>query len=429
MTPRRIVLATLGSLGDLHPYLAIARGLVARGHHAIVATSAVYRERIEAEGVAFQPVRPDLRHLLEPPVAMMARYMDAGRGSERVVRELVVPFLAETFEDTLAAATGADLVVGHPLTFTARLAAERLGIPWLSSTLAPVLFFSCLDPPVMPAAPWLASLRRFGPQPHRLVFALARRISAPWFAPLTDLRARLGLPPAGHPLFEGAFSPHGTLALFSPWFGPRQPDWPPRTVATGFCFLDHPRLDPLPEGLERFIAAGEPPVVFTLGTSAVHDARDFYAHGLEHARRLGRRAVLLTGRETRNLVTGVGPDAFVAEYAPYSRVFPHAAAIVHQGGIGTTAEALRAGRPMLVLPFSHDQFDNAARVRRIGSGDTIDRHRFGGTAGRERLARLLASPEGTAAAAANGARVHAEDGPGAAIVAMLAAIDAGMALR
>ncbi|HUK64315.1 MAG TPA: glycosyltransferase, partial [Dongiaceae bacterium] len=322
----RIVLATLGSLGDLHPYLAIARELTTRGHRAAVATSEVYRERVLAEGVPFHPVRPDLRPVLDTPGAL-ARYMDAGHGSERVVRELVVPFLTEAYEDTLAAAAGADLLVGHPLTLTAPMAAEKLGIPWLSTTLAPFLFFSASDPPVPPGAAWVESLRHFGPAPHRMIFALARRLSEPWFEPLVALRARLGLEPIGHPMFEGGVSPCGTLALFSPLIGPPQPDWPEGVTVTGYCFLDHPKLDPLPDGLERFLDAGDPPIVFTLGTSAVHDASDFYSAARDHARALGRRAVLLTGRDAGNHVAG-GPDAFVADYAPYSRVFPRAAAIV-----------------------------------------------------------------------------------------------------
>jgi UDP:flavonoid glycosyltransferase YjiC (YdhE family) len=414
----RIVLTTLGSLGDLHPYLAIARELTARGHTAVLATSEMYRARVEAEGVPFHPVRPDLRPVLEPPGAL-ARHMDAAHGPERVVRELVVPFLADTYEDTLAAAAGAELLVGHPLTLTAPMAAEQLGIPWLSSTLAPFLFFSLRDPPVPPGAPWVDSLRRFGPAPFRLIYVLSRRLSAPWFEPVADLRARLGLPPAGHPVFEGAFSPDGTLALYPSVLGPPQPDWPAGVTVTGYCFLDHPKLDPLPEGLERFLDAGEPPIVFTLGTSAVHDARDFYDAARDHARALGHRAVLLIGRDAGNRVAAGGPDTFVADFAPYARLFPRAAAIVHQGGAGTTAEALRSGRPMLVLPFSHDQFDNAARVRRIGSGDTLDRHRWAGAEGRNRLARLLDSPAIAATAAANGERVRAEGGPKAAAEAIL----------
>jgi UDP:flavonoid glycosyltransferase YjiC (YdhE family) len=425
VTPRRILLTTLGSLGDLHPYLALARALETRGHRAVLATSEMYRERVEAEGVHFHAVRPDFRPMLERPGRSMARYMDSARGSERVARELVMPYLAETFEDTLAAALDAELIVTHPLTLTARMAAEKLGKPWISSVLAPFSYLSAIDPPVPPGMAWMESLRGLGPRFHHVVFGLARRLSAPWFDEVHALRASLGLPPITHPMFEGAASPLGTLGLFSPVLAPPQSDWPPRVHATGFCFLDHPRADALPEGLDRFLASGDPPLVFTLGSSAVHDAREFYSHAVEHSRALGRRAVLLTGRDTGNVPGTTGPDVYVADYAPYSRVFPHAAAVVHQGGAGTTGEGLRAGRPMLVLPFSHDQFDNAARVRRIGSGDTMDRHRFGGAAGRARLGRLLDSRGIAASAEANGSRVRAEDGPGTAIAMMLASVEGG----
>ena len=422
---RHILLCTLGSLGDLHPYVALARALDRRGQHAVLATSELYRERVAAEGVRFHPVRPNFHFMLEQPGRAMGRYMDAARGSERVARELVMPYLRETYEDTLGAARNADLIVTHPLTLTARMAAETLGKPWLSTVLAPFSFLSAIDPPVPPGSPWMESLRGLGPGFHRALFGLARRFSAPWFDAVHALRRELGLPAIEHPMFEGAASPLGTLGLFSPVFAPPQTDWPPHVHATGFCFLDHPRAAELPAGLERFLAAGEPPLVFTLGSSAVHDAGDFYTHGLAHARRLGRRALLLVGRDTGNRVELEGEDAYATEYAPYSRVFPHAAAIVHQGGAGTTAEALRSGRPMLVLPFSHDQFDNAARVRRIGSGDTMDRHRWGGAAAATVLARLLESKAIAASAAANGEQVRAEDGPGAASGAILAAIEDG----
>jgi UDP:flavonoid glycosyltransferase YjiC (YdhE family) len=423
MSGMRVLLCTLGSLGDLHPYLALARELVARGDRAVLATSELYRERVRAEGVEFHPIRPDLAFMLDQP-ARMARYMDTRHGSERVIRELVLPHLAAAYADTLAAAHGADLLVTHPLTLVAPMVAEVLGLPWVATVLAPVSYMSAHDPPVFPAMEWTESLRWLPAPFHRRVLGLAETMTAGWFGELHALRARLGLPPVGHPIFSASVSPFANLGLFSPVFGPPQPDWPPRTHATGYCFLDHPRLDHLPETLARFLGQGPPPLVFTLGTSAIWDARDFYRCSLAHARALGRRAVLLTGRDTGNAIPLAGEDALVVDYVPYSRLFPHAAAIVHQGGAGTTAEALRAGRPMLVVPFSHDQFDNAARVRRIGSGDTLARRRYGGRTGRERLARLLGSERIATQAAAHGARIRAEDGPGRAI-AVLAGVLAG----
>src|SRR5262245_60813705 len=137
----RVVLTTFGSLGDLHPYLAIARGLRGRGHEAVVATSEYHRDRVEAAGVGFRPLRPDHPDP-QGKTDLMQRVMDLRRGPEVVLREFVMPALRLSYEDTLAAADGADLLVSHPLTLTTRLAAEAKGLPWASSVLAPLSFFS-----------------------------------------------------------------------------------------------------------------------------------------------------------------------------------------------------------------------------------------------------------------------------------------------
>ncbi|HET7226412.1 MAG TPA: glycosyltransferase, partial [Candidatus Eisenbacteria bacterium] len=357
----RIVLATFGSRGDLNPYLAVARALLARGHTPIVATSASYREVVEATGARFAPVRPDLVPEAEQP-EMMARVMDQHRGTAAVVA-LIMPRLRESYEDTLVPARDADLLVSHPLTLTVRLVAETTGVPWASSLLQPLGLFSAHDPPVIPPAPWMRHARALGPGFHRGLFALGRASTRRWVAPWGALRRALGLPPVReNPLFSGQHSPALVLAMFSPLLAPPQPDWPRHTVVTGFPFGDDER--PMPRALEEFLDAGEPPALFTLGTSAVHDPRAFWDESVAAARAIGRRAVLLVGERPPALRHAHGPDVHIAAYAPHAQVMPRAFAIVHQGGIGTTAQAMRAGRPMLVVPFAHDQFDNAARVAR-----------------------------------------------------------------
>jgi UDP:flavonoid glycosyltransferase YjiC (YdhE family) len=163
--------------------------------------------------------------------------------------------------------------------------------------------------------------------------------------------------------------------------------------------------------LSRFLDAGPPPVVFTLGSSAVMDAGRFFEESLDAARAVGRRAVLLVGRDPRNRSLTPLPDSAIAvEYAPYSAVLPRAAAVVHQGGVGTTAQALRAGRPMLVVPWSHDQPDNAERVRRLGVGLTVSRARYRAATAAAALRRLLGEPPFGERAAEIGRLVRAEDG-------------------
>ena len=414
----RIVLTTFGSLGDLHPYIAIALGLKARGHDAVLATSGHYRQKIQALGIGFQPIRPDLSDLSADP-GLVARLLDRRQGTECVIRELIMPALRASWEDTLAAAEGADLLVSHTLTFTTRLAAEKKGIPWASTMLQPIGFLSIHDPPVLPLAPFLAKLRFLGPVFHRLLFSLGKRRFRPWFAPWHRLRADLGLPPtAEQPLFEAQHAPSLVLALFSKVFADKQPDWPRQTTLTGFPFYDQDGEPGLNAELASFLDEGHPPIVFTLGSSAVRDAGAFYEHSAAAAKRLGRRAVLLVGKETANRPDRL-PDGVVAfDYVPFSELFPRAAAIVHQGGVGTTAQAMRSGRPMLVVPYAHDQPDNAERLTRLGIARTIGRHRYNAERAARELQRLLSTPSYSEKALAVSKRIKEEDGVRAACDAL-----------
>ncbi len=169
----RIILSTFGSLGDVHPYMAIALGLQARGHRAVIATSALYRRKVEAEGIGFHAVRPDLP---DPAAAreLIRRVMDARRGTEYVFRDLWLPHLRESYDDLTAAARGADLLITHPITFSGPLVAEKTGIRWVSSVLSPISFFSAHEPLVLPPSPLLTRLYALGPRAARVLLRLMR---------------------------------------------------------------------------------------------------------------------------------------------------------------------------------------------------------------------------------------------------------------
>ena len=248
--------------------------------------------------------------------------------------------------------------------------AEVTGIPWASYVLAPLSFFSAFDPPVLPMYPRLARADKAVPGFGRAIRRLARFVSRKWPEPIYDLRRELGLPRGANPLFDAKHSPHLVLALFSRVLGVEQKDWPANTKITGFCFYDADAGNAsLPPHLEEFMAAGPAPVVFTLGSAAVLAAGKFYEFSAKAAKRLGIRAVLLIGTDPRNrLHQDLPPSICVAEYAPYSALFSRAAMVVHQGGVGTTAQCLRAGKPMLIMPYSHDQPDNGRRMRRLKVG-------------------------------------------------------------
>lgn len=412
----KIVLTTFGSFGDLHPYIAVGIGLRARGHQVTIATSPFYKDKVETEGLNFHPVRPDLTDFGDPD-ELMRLAMDLRTGTEYFVKKIATPFLRATYEDLSAAVKDADLLVTHPATYAGPLLAEKLGLNWASSVLQPLGFLSTYDPPVLPpVSPLVAllpKLRGLGPSFHKRLYGLMRARVAGWSAPIRQFRADLGLPPSlTEPMIEGQHAPHLVLALFSAELGAPQPDWPPSTVQTGFPFYDKLAGDSaMPADLSAFLDAGPPPLVFTLGTAAVMDAGDFYTQSIEAAKLLNRRAVLLIGRDPRNRPhTPLSVDIFAAEYAPFSELFMRACALVHQGGVGTTGQAMRAGRPMLVMPYSHDQPDNAARVTRLGIGRTLSRDRYTAQSAAHELRELLETPSYAEKAVRIGQRVQAENG-------------------
>jgi len=262
--------------------------LKALGHSPILATCPLHRPVVEAAGVPFHPIHPDV----DPAAtALIQRIMEPARGSEVVIRELLAPATREQYGDLSAVIPGADVVVAHPVTFTTRIVAEEAGVPWLSTVLAPLSFFSVSDFPALPNAPWTADLCHLGSWTAKLRKRAARSATRGWTRPVTMLREERGLSAVGDPLYEGQFSPFGTLALFSPTIGAPQPDWPVRTNATGFVWYNGPGAALAPD-LEEFLNRWEPPIVFTLGSSAVGAAGRFYEESARAAHSIGRRAVL-----------------------------------------------------------------------------------------------------------------------------------------
>jgi UDP:flavonoid glycosyltransferase YjiC (YdhE family) len=297
----RIVFSTFGSLGDVHPMMALARELQARGHEAIIATSELYRTKIQAEGIGFHALRPNL---LPPEESreLIAKVMDARTGSEYLFREILMPALRDSFDDLCEVARTADVLISHPAVPAAPLVGEALKMKWMSVALAPISLWSIYDPPVLAPLPVLAKWRGGNASlpVQRAVKRLASRITSRWVAPVLELRQELGLERRANLIFEGQYSPHGVLALFSKVLAQPQPDWPRNTHQCGFCFYDKRGQvgDLLVESLDeqrQWIASGEPPIVFTLGSSAVFDARNFYEESTIAARQLGRRALLLIG--------------------------------------------------------------------------------------------------------------------------------------
>ncbi len=293
------------------------------------------------------------------------------------------------------------------LVFAGPLVAEKLALRWISLILSPSSFFSSHDPSVIVTVPSLIHLRKAGWRTYRAALNLVRLSTRHWGRPICELRMEQGLRPSCDLMYD-KFSPDLVLALFSKWLAQSQPDWPSQTVQPGFVYYDSSNngsnLDP---DLERFLQSGEPPIVFTLGSTAVSHPGGFYQTSIEAARQLSARALLIgASADTRFL----SPSILSVPYAPYSQVFPRASVIVHQGGSGTTAQSLRAGRPTLFVPWGWDQPDNAARAERRSAGLSIAKNRYSVARAVHALRRLMTEPAFFANAAAAAKYIQGESG-------------------
>ncbi len=407
----RIVLSNIGTFGDTNPLIALALELKRRGHTPVLALPALYRPKIEPLGLEFRAIRPDID---AGNAALVEMIYDARHGTEHGLRNFLFPVLRQTYDDLLAAATQparADLMLLGELNYAGPLVAEMTGIPWASYVLAPLSFFSAFDPPVLPPFPLLAHVDKL-PGMGRVMKQLARFTTRNWHVPIGRLRRELGLQRGANPLFDAKHSSSLVLALFSRVLGGEQKDWPPNALITGFCFYDSDAGNSaLPSHLEKFLADGPPPVVFTLGSAAVLAAGNFYEVSAQAAVSMGIRAVLLIGSDPRNRPPQSLPRSIcIAEYAPYSALFSRAALVVHQGGVGTTAQCLRAGTPMLIMPYSHDQPDNARRMERLGLARIIPKARYTPTRAAHALHAVLDDPAYAAHARIIAQQLANEDG-------------------
>jgi len=404
----RIILSTFGSFGDIHPYMAIALELQRRGHMPVIATMPGYRESIEAAGFSFAPIRPDVPFPKEQTSELVEKIMEPKTGPRFLTEGLIFPAVRDSYADLFKVVEGADLLVTHPAAPAGPLVARKTGMPWVSTVLAPFSFYSSYDPPVPPFWQWTRKLSVLGP--GVMGFFLGVMKGTYKAKAITDFRDELGLSNTGNPMFEGQHSPTLVLALFSELFGQRQPDWPSQTEITGFCFYDGNHNVEIPIEFKHFLDNGAPPIVFTLGSSAVWVARDFYEESIRAAKRLGRRAVLLIGDE-RNLPR-VLPEGIIAlDYVPYEALLPRACAVVHHGGVGTTSHALLAGVPTLIVPFAFDQSDNAEHARKVGTSRTLYRDKYLETRVADELHELLRQPSYARRAMEVGQRLKQENGP------------------
>jgi UDP:flavonoid glycosyltransferase YjiC (YdhE family) len=381
-----VLLVPFGSHGDVHPFVGLGHALRARGHRVTFVVNDYFGPLVRGLGFAMEPVGearlftevlrdPDLWHPRRSFGVVARNVVDHARLAYPIIERLIVP--------------GETLAVGGSLAFAVRLAQERLGLPAATVHLQPGSLHSNFETPVYPGL----EVPRWWPRWFKRAFfnQVFQRMVDPHLAPaLNAYRAELGLPPVRDVFRTWMSSPELVLGLFPAWFGPPQPDWPPRMTLLGFPLYDEADATPLAPDLDAFLAAGSPPIAFTPGSANQH-GRSFFEAAIDACVRLGRRGLLLT-RHPEQVPTDLPDGIRHVVYAPFSRLLPRVAALAHHGGIGTSSQGMAAGVPQLVMPLGHDQFDNAARMGRLGVARTLVPRRFRGPVVASALRTLLDSP-------------------------------------
>jgi UDP:flavonoid glycosyltransferase YjiC (YdhE family) len=362
-----ITIATVGSRGDVQPYVALGAGLKAAGHSVCLATHAQFEAVIRSNGLDFSPIEGNPRETVESELGQ--QWLATGANMVAFIRrmaEVMRPMMVKGTADCLNACRGADLVVYSVLGWLAALGvAEKLCIPGYAAFLQPATPTKRFPSFAYPVQVNLGALH------NRLTYALGEQMFWSMFrGPMNLARAEvLGLPKVPTRSQAGALRRLG-LPMFYGYSSaviPKPPDWPDNVHVTGYWFLDQQSDWQPPADLVEFLESGAPPVYVGFGSMHARSAEQLTATVVEALTRVGLRGVLLSGwgaLSHNNL-----PDqVFPIEVVPHEWLFPRVAAVVHHGGAGTTAAGLRAGVPTIVTPFFGDQYFWGRRVAAVGAG-------------------------------------------------------------
>lgn len=377
------ICSTFGSHGDVFPMLGVAAELRRRGHRVTFATNDYYAPMAKECGFDFEPLgsEADIEQFIRDPDLWNPR-----RGFQRIFEALRPHFRRQYELHAELAGSKEVAAITNCLGFGAFMARDQGILPVVTLHVQPGVIWSDYEPPTLPGVRgprWL----------QRLLFRFGERfyIDATVGASLNAWRKELGLPKIQR-CIRWWNSDHGVVCLFPEWFAPRQPDWPRKLVQTDFPlwnFRSDTTLDP---AVQQFLQAGPAPIVFTPGSANVH-GRQFFANAVEACGKLESRGILLTNFPEEQLPASLPPNIAHFAYVPLDQLLPHAAAFVHHGGIGSTSQAMLAGIPQLLIPMAHDQFDNAARVRKLQLGSSIYPEPRTGTPIATALKQLLTSHE------------------------------------
>ncbi|MDX1664784.1 MAG: glycosyltransferase [Candidatus Promineifilaceae bacterium] len=410
----QITLVTVGSRGDVQPYVALGCGLQAAGYRVRLATHDSFQSFVRSWGLDFAPIAGNPQQIMQTDAGRS--WTESGRNPLRFMRrlqELLGPAVLQMGADIRDACRGSDLLVYSTLGFVTFYVGREMGVPVVAAPLQPTqrtrAFPNISFPQHLPLGPWLNYLSHVVAE--QLFWQPVRPVVNQW------LVEALGVAPEGllGPFHRLHHNGPPVIYGFSPTVVPPPRDWGGRTHVAGYWFLDQQARWTPPADLLAFLDAGPAPVYIGFGSMAGRRPEET-TRIVRHALALsGLRAVVLRGWGALERAD-FGPDVFVVDSVPHDWLFPRVAAVVHHGGAGTTAAGLRAGAPSVLIPFFSDQNFWGERVHALGAGPApLPRSRL--TAAALAAALLEATGNATieARAAAVGRHIRAEDGVARAV--------------
>ena len=342
----------------------MGRELNARGHQVQLLANESFASLASVNGLAFRSiVSPDQTDQLLNNPNNWHPTKSALHGA-RWMNRMLEPIYDVCREEIHCKKT---IIVNYPGVFAGKLLNEIHGNPLISLVPMPWMLLS------RKASPKLAGPLNL-PQsaPRFLVNAfwygletLADQLVGP---PVNRLREKHGLNRIKR-IPRWSYSNDLTIGMFPDWYAPPQTDWPKNTQLVGFARFDGHLNPEVPCPTQAFIDAGAPPIAITFGTGMRH-AAPMFKNAADACEKLKLRCILLSA-DSKQLPSELPSSTQHCPFASFERLFPQCAAVIHHGGIGTTAQALAANLPQLIMPLAWDQFDNADRVRRLKAGDSI----------------------------------------------------------
>ena len=357
----KFIITTIGTAGDVYPFVGIAQELKKRGHSVHFLTSEVYQSEIEKHSIHFHSVLSKEAHQKAIANPKLNRLLTT---VSTFSRNFIIPTLAPTLNFIQQHQESDNtILVSHVMFFGARIAQDKLGIPLVTIQPAPMGLLSINNPLRYPGITFPHTL------PHGVktglfntfMWLLDRMLLLP---EINAFRASLDLNPIKWAFKGWVHSPSQIIGLFPKWFGSQPKDWPKQLAVTGFPLYNPTEVNEIPKDLRHFLKQPRPTVVFTAGSGMTY-AHHFFDESIMACKQLGCNGLLLTPHH-QQIPTSLPDHIYHLDYLPLNILLPHTAAIVHFGGIGTAAQALAHGIPQLVVPNIGDQFDNALRLRQCG---------------------------------------------------------------